>query len=40
VPPPAEQTSPWLSEWGGWLAVGLLVVALIFVFVAGMAITR
>ena len=40
VPPPAEHTNPWLSEWGGWLAVGLLTVALIFLFVAGMAITR
>jgi hypothetical protein len=40
VPPPAEQVNPWLSEWGGWLAVGLLTALLVFVFVAGMAVTR
>jgi len=40
APPPEEHTSPWLSEWGGWLAVALLTAALIFLFVAGMAITR
>ncbi len=30
----------WVAQWGGWVAVGLLIVVLIFVFVAGMAITR
>jgi len=40
APPPEEHTTPWLSEWGGWLAVGLLTVVLVFIFVAGMASTR
>lgn len=40
APPPAEHISPWLSHWGGWLAVGLLTAVLIFLFVAGMALTR
>jgi hypothetical protein len=40
APPPVEHTTPWLSEWGGWLAVGVLTAILIFAFVAGMAVTR
>lgn len=39
-PPPEEHTTPWLSQWGGWLAVGVLTAILIFAFVAGMAVTR
>ncbi len=38
--PPEDHTTPWLAEWGGWVAVGLLTVILVFLFVAGMAITR
>jgi hypothetical protein len=40
APPPEDRTTPWLSEWGGWLAVGVLTAVLIAAFLVGMAVTR
>lgn len=40
APPPEDRAQPWLSEWGGWLAVGVLTAVLIVGFVVGMAFTR
>ena len=40
APPPDERAGPWMSQWGGWLAVGVLIAVAVLVFLAGMAITR
>ena len=40
APPPEEHATAWLSQWGGWLAVGALVALLAVLFVVGMAVTR
>lgn len=37
---PQPQLPPWVSEWGGWIAVGVLAVLLVIVFLIGWRFTK